>query len=139
MPKSSQVSNQVRYVHIDENRCNGCVLCMKACPTRAIRVENGEIARIIGDCIDCGECIRVCPMGAARPITSSSEILNKEKFTIVSASSVIYSQFGEDIMPNDILLGLRKMGFRYVHDQSYTTNFLSRISGKTRIRRPIFH
>jgi len=125
MPKSSQVSNQVRYVHIDENRCNGCVLCMKACPTRAIRVENGEIARIIGDCIDCGECIRVCPMGAARPITSSSEILNKEKFTIVSASSVIYSQFGEDVMPNDILLGLRKMGFRYVHDQSYTSEIFS--------------
>ena len=41
MPKSSQESDRVRYVHIDENRCNGCVLCMKACPTKAIRVENG--------------------------------------------------------------------------------------------------
>ena len=56
------------YVLIDEELCNGCVLCMKACPTKAIRVEENRVARIQGVCIDCGECVKVCPRGAVKPI-----------------------------------------------------------------------
>jgi Na+-translocating ferredoxin:NAD+ oxidoreductase RNF subunit RnfB len=106
------------YVQIDEKRCTGCVLCMKACPTKAIRVRDLKVARIEGVCIDCGECIRVCPHGAVKAITTGSDPSELSRYTIISASPVLYAQFGEEVMPNEVLLALRK-SFRYVYDQAY--------------------
>ncbi|MEJ2025197.1 MAG: 4Fe-4S binding protein, partial [Deltaproteobacteria bacterium] len=104
-----------RYVKIDETRCNGCVLCMRACPTKAIRVVEGRLAKLVGVCVDCGECIRVCPRGAIRAISSGKRDIADAKYSVVSASTVLYTQFGEEVTPNDILLGLKRMGFSYVH------------------------
>ena len=114
----------VHYVEVDEKLCNGCVLCMKVCPTKAIRVRNG-LACIEGVCINCVECVRVCPRGAIKALSVESVDLKDSPQYGVSPSTVLYSQFGEDVLPNDVLLGLKKMGFRYVHDQSYTSEIFS--------------
>lgn len=121
-------SGPVHYVEVDEELCNGCVLCMKACPTKAIRVKNG-VACVEGVCIDCVECVRVCPRGAMKALTAERvDLIDSGKY-VVSPSTVLYSQFGEDVLPNDVLLGLRRMGFRYVHDQSYTSELYSYATG----------
>ena len=111
-------NSPTHYVQIDEERCNGCVKCMQACANKAIRVRD-EKARIEGICIDCGNCIRVCPRRAIKATTAGSDALKLSRFTVVSVSPVLYSQFGEGVMPNEILLALRKV-FNYVYDQSYT-------------------
>ncbi len=114
----------VRYVEINESLCNGCVLCMKACPTRAIRIREGK-ARIEGVCIDCCECVRVCPRNAVQAIFPETIHFPDRENIIVSPSTVLYSQFGEDVLPNDVLLGLKRMGFGYIHDQSYTSEIFN--------------
>lgn len=116
LPQNNRPSH---YVRIDTKLCNGCVICMKACPTKAIRVKEDELAHIEGVCIDCGNCIRVCPRGAIKAITTGSDALTMSRYVSVSVSPVIYAQFGEGVMPNDILLALRKV-FNNVYDQSYT-------------------
>jgi ferredoxin len=94
---------------------------MKACPTKAIRVRDG-LARIEGVCVDCLECVRVCPRGAIKGVTPDfNTTLKNGDLYVVSPSSVLYSQFGAGLLPNDILLGLRAMGYGHVHDQSYTS------------------
>jgi len=98
---------------------------MKVCPTKAIRVHEGRVAKLVGVCVDCGECIRICPRGAIHAITSGKKEIAGAKYSVVSASTVLYSQFGEDVTPNDILLGLKRMGFSYVHDQSYTNEMFN--------------
>ena len=125
MNNIAQNINSVDYVKINENICNGCVLCMNACPTKAIRIKEGRVARIEGFCIDCGECIRVCPRGAVEQIISESDKPLENGFSAVSASTVLYSQFDDDVLPNDILLALRRMGFRLVHDQGYTNEMFN--------------
>ena len=110
---------QQHSIKIDEGKCVGCITCMKACPTKAIRVRNGK-AVIIGErCIDCGECFRVCPHKAVTPLTTSASDLKRFKMTIALPSPVLYSQFGRNTMPNEILLVLKKIGFSYVFDEAW--------------------
>lgn len=46
---------------IDEARCNGCGICLTACPQEAIVLEanRAEIKQEL--CTDCGVCLSVCP------------------------------------------------------------------------------
>ncbi len=125
MSELSRNSKTPDYVQIDEKQCTGCVLCMKACPTKAIRVKDGRTARVEGVCIDCGECARTCTKGAIKEIDIKKDDLTPSPNLVVSPATVIYSQFGEDCLPNDILLGLKRMGFAYVHDQSYTSEMVN--------------
>jgi iron only hydrogenase large subunit-like protein len=123
--KPREGSKPFHYVEIDDALCNGCVLCMKACPTKAIRVKDHQTARIEGFCIDCGECVRVCPRKAITAITTESYEPKENPYSTISVSPVLFTQFGENVMPNDVLLAIRRMGFRYVHDQSYTNEMIN--------------
>ena len=129
MMESTVPQEPVHYVRVDEKICNGCVLCMKACPVKAIRVLKGRVARIDdAKCIDCGECMRVCPRSAISALMGANkkrDSVSKNLFTAVSASTALLAQFDKGIFPNDILLGLKKMGFSYVHDQTYTNEMFN--------------
>jgi NAD-dependent dihydropyrimidine dehydrogenase PreA subunit len=52
-------------IKIDEEKCNGCGLCIPACPEGALQIIDGK-ARLISDlmCDGLGACIGECPEGA---------------------------------------------------------------------------
>lgn len=52
-------------VHIDEEKCNGCGLCVPACAEGAIQMINGK-AKLLADnlCDGIGACLGHCPQGA---------------------------------------------------------------------------
>lgn len=114
----AQMSRSSSYIRMEKGLCTGCVLCMKACPTKSIRVRDGKATRVGDRCIDCGECIRVCPRGAIKAVTTWSGQAELSPHSVVGASPVLYAQFGNEVMPNDILIALRKI-FNYVYDQAY--------------------
>jgi hypothetical protein len=62
--------------------------------------------------------LRVCPTGAISTTTYELEAIQKDKVSIALVSPVLYSQF-KDVMPNDILLAVKKIGFHHVMDLSY--------------------
>lgn len=101
-------------------RCSGCVSCMKACPTKAIRTRTGVAVINYERCIDCGECISACPNGAIVPLTSQLADFRKMEVAIALPSPAIYSQFDGKASPNDILVALKKCGFQYVFDEAWT-------------------
>ncbi len=113
------MKNFESYYHsikINEELCTGCVACTLACPVQAIRVRNGKAVMKNDHCIDCGECLRVCPHGAVKSMTSQGSDLTSYKVLAVMPSPVLFSQFEDIYTPNDILLALRKIGFDYVFD-----------------------
>lgn len=54
-----------QIIDINENKCNGCGLCINACHEEALVLENGK-AKLVRDdyCDGLGTCLPVCPMGA---------------------------------------------------------------------------
>lgn len=54
-----------KIVEIDENKCNGCGLCVDACHEGAIEIIDGK-AKLISDeyCDGLGNCLPDCPTGA---------------------------------------------------------------------------
>jgi len=52
-------------IKIDEEKCNGCGLCIPDCPEGALQVIDGK-ARLVSDlfCDGLGACIKTCPRGA---------------------------------------------------------------------------
>ena len=54
-----------RIIHIDQDACNGCGLCAKACHEGAIGMVDGK-ARLLREdyCDGLGDCLPACPTGA---------------------------------------------------------------------------
>ncbi len=54
-----------KIIHIDEEKCNGCGACAKACHESAIGMVNGK-AKLLRDdyCDGLGDCLPACPTNA---------------------------------------------------------------------------
>ena len=121
------------YVRFDQDLCAGYGSCLRVCPTKAIRVKKKKAIRIVEQCIGCGECIRICREGAVSAASESPKVLGENHVAIALVSPVLYAQF-PGVMPKDVLLGLRHMGFEHTIDMSYfleifqfaTEEFISR-------------
>ena len=84
---------------------------MRICPTEAIRVRGGKATVKHDRCIDCGECVRVCPNKAILPRTGSFSDFSDFRYTIAMPSPVFYAQFGKDVTPTALLRALKRVGF----------------------------
>ena len=52
---------------IDEDKCRGCTLCARKCPSGAIKGARKSPHYIVAqECIGCGACLEVCPFGAVK-------------------------------------------------------------------------
>lgn len=111
---------------INAEMCQGRMHCMRACPTRAIRVKNGK-ARLISElCIDCGLCLTVCPTGAIAATTITFAELDRFKFKVAVASPALFAQFGMSDTPESVGRALLELGFDAVWEYSVDIELIDR-------------
>jgi iron only hydrogenase large subunit-like protein len=101
-----------------EERCSGCMKCIRICPTEAIRVQNNKVNILPELCIDCGECIRVCPENVFVSMIDELVDFDHFKYLIAIPSLVLYTQFGPEINPGIIHQAIKNIGFDEVIDTS---------------------
>ena len=112
---AAQYHHSIRFI---PDKCGGCMSCMRACPTAAVRVRRGRAMKLNDRCIDCGECIKVCEKGAIVPLTDHMADLSKFDYVIAIPSAALYAQFDEDLPPGIIVAALKRCGFNNVEPLS---------------------
>ena len=67
-------------IKIDEDKCNGCGLCVPNCPEGALQIIDGK-ARLVSDlfCDGLGACIGNCPEGAISVEKREAEEYDEKK------------------------------------------------------------
>jgi len=131
----------MKYYHshlIIQERCDGRMRCIKACPTQALRVRNNTITFYDDLCVDCGACINVCPEKVYVPVIDEIADFGKFEFKIVIPSHILYTQFGLNVHPGVIQQSLLNIGFDAVADISqnaYEISYVVSESLKTKERK----
>ncbi len=72
-----------KVIAIDQDKCNGCALCLPNCPEGAIQIIDRK-ARLISDlfCDGLGACIGYCPQGAITVEHREAEDYDEDKVMV---------------------------------------------------------
>ncbi|MGQ9684537.1 MAG: [Fe-Fe] hydrogenase large subunit C-terminal domain-containing protein [Anaerolineae bacterium] len=57
-----------------QDKCRRCYTCVRNCPAKAIKVEDGQAKVIEERCIGCGNCYKVCAQSAKEVLASIAEV-----------------------------------------------------------------
>jgi Pyruvate/2-oxoacid:ferredoxin oxidoreductase delta subunit len=68
-----------KIIHIDEEKCDGCGLCVPSCAEGAIQIIGGK-ARLVSEtyCDGLGACLGECPQGAISMVERDSAAFDEE-------------------------------------------------------------
>lgn len=124
-------------------KCRRCYTCVRECPARAIKVEQGQATVIENRCIACGNCIKVCAKKAKRIEDSTEEVrrLLENGGRVFACLAPSFAAAFADRKPGQIISALRKLGFEEVWNVAFGAELISKeyaklfkeIKGKQRV------
>ena len=60
------MSENTGIVYTLYNECQDCYKCVRRCPVKSIRIQDGHACVLSEKCIECGRCVAPCPSHAKR-------------------------------------------------------------------------
>ena len=111
-----------------ETECQDCYKCLRHCPVKAIRVENGHAMVMPDTCVSCGACVEACPVHAKRirdDFGRAKQLVQSDRPVYVSLAPSWVSEFpgvterGERLRseePVELSVGYLEGGIDLVHE-----------------------
>ncbi len=115
-----------------KQNCRRCYTCVRDCPAKAIRIEDGQASVVAERCISCGNCTMVCSQdakayasgvdGALRLLEQGSEVQRGGPVAALLAPSF---PVGFSVPPAQVIGALREAGFTYVIEVAYGADLVN--------------
>jgi DNA-binding NtrC family response regulator/iron only hydrogenase large subunit-like protein len=110
----------INVVSTIKGLCKGCFSCIRHCPAKAIKVEDGQAMVVWEYCIGCGHCVQVCSQNAKiilSGVEKTEQALKTEKPIACLAPSFVaqYSQYH----PGQVISAVKKLGFTEVWEVAF--------------------
>ena len=121
MNAKTETRSLVPVIHVDEDKCVNCHMCIAVCPVKYCIDGKGDKVAINHDlCIGCGSCVRACKQKARSILDDMSALLEalarKEPVVAIAAPALISSFEGSW---RNFLGWLKKMGVAATFDVSF--------------------
>ena len=103
--------------------CRDCYKCVRHCPVKAIKIQNGHAEIVDERCLSDGICVFECPQRAIRvehPIDKIKSFFQSGDDVIVSLAPSFDAEFDFD-SPAQIAEGLMRLGFARVEETIMAT------------------
>lgn len=110
--------NQSFPVYTVQNECHDCYKCIRHCPSKAIKIKNGNASVIPDLCVACGICVKVCPAGAKRirnDVSRAKFIISKQEKVIAALAPSWRSAF-KNVRQAQLVDALKELGFDEVSE-----------------------
>jgi iron only hydrogenase large subunit-like protein len=104
---------RLNAIYTRERECQDCHKCIRECPVKAIRVEDGS-ARVVPElCIMCGNCVLACPSSAKQvrdDLPVAKALLTSGRRVIASLAPSFVAEFA-GVPPARLIHALKQLGF----------------------------
>jgi len=123
------MSESAALVYTIPDRCRVCYSCVRECPVKAIRIENGQAEVMEERCIACGNCIKVCSQHAKAYRTDTdavTQILGMEGNTSALLAPSFPAEFNEIDDYRDLIGMIRALGFDYVNEVAFGADLIAK-------------
>lgn len=117
----------VQPIYTEKNNCQDCYKCVRWCPVKSIKVEKNSASVIDEDCIHCGRCTLICPVGAKQirnDLHIAQSLIKTNDHVIASIAPSYLSEFN-GIKSTDMIVALKKLGFAFVSETALGAEVVS--------------
>ncbi len=109
----------MKYINVAAANCKNCYKCLKVCPVKSIKYNNGRVEVMENECILCGRCIRSCPQHAKSLVHDIAAIKQAVRMSgrrkIAALAPSYLTSFGEENRYK-IAGALQELGFYAVEE-----------------------
>lgn len=114
-------------IYTERRECQDCHKCIRECPVKAIRVQDGY-ARVVPEmCVLCGNCIVVCPNNAKQvrnDLPRVKELIASGRRVVASLAPSFVAQFPA-VRPGQLIRALTQVGFSAVSETALGAQIVS--------------
>jgi iron only hydrogenase large subunit-like protein/nitrogen-specific signal transduction histidine kinase len=122
-------SKRKQLVFTVKDRCRVCYTCVRECPVKAIRIENGQAEVMNERCIGCGNCTIVCSQGAKVFLQTADDMksmLDNTDNVVAIVAPSFPAEFPEIDDFKKFVGMVRALGFSHVCEVAFGADMVAR-------------
>jgi len=120
-------------IYTETTECQDCYKCIRHCPVKSIKVEEGHARILVDDCILCGNCYLKCPVGAKKirnDLPRAQRALQDHDNVVLSLAPSFVGEF-PGISAAVLIRAIKMLGFKAVSETAIGAQEVSRHTRET--------